>query len=167
MDDLKKIEINLFQLSATRLFASSADCRGFTLVELIVVAAVLGVLASMALPFYSGYIKSVRNSACVADLRSIDKAILAYVTSNNALPASLNDVGMGSTVDPWQRPFAYKILSNGDPLALEDIAFHPLNTDYDLYSTGPDGVSLPATGDPGNTDDIVRSNDGAYVGVRP
>jgi len=41
-----------------------------------------------------------------------------------------------------------------------------LNTDYDLYSMGVNGRSSTAGGDPDNDDDIVRSNDGSYVGPR-
>ena len=41
----------------------------------------------------------------------------------------------------------------------------PINTDYDLYSKGPDGASSPPLTARAGQDDIVRANDGAYIGV--
>jgi prepilin-type N-terminal cleavage/methylation domain-containing protein len=69
----------LFQRLNTRREQLFAGCSGFTLIELIVVVAILGVLVTMALPFFSGYIRTVKNNACAADLRVIDKAISAYI----------------------------------------------------------------------------------------
>ena len=41
----------------------------------------------------------------------------------------------------------------------------PINSDFDLYSTGPDGASVaPLTAEP-SRDDIVRANDGAFIGL--
>jgi general secretion pathway protein G len=112
------------------------------------------------------YIKSTRSSACASDLRTIEKAITAYVIDRNALPASLNDVGMAGRLDPWKRPYVYQVVVAGSELV--DFAQNPLNTDYDLYSMGQDGASTPSPGnDPSNADDIARANDGSYVGVRP
>jgi general secretion pathway protein G len=41
----------------------------------------------------------------------------------------------------------------------------PLNSDFDLYSKGPDGESVPALTAGVSRDDIVRANDGAFIGV--
>jgi len=141
-------------------------CCGFTLVELIVVMAILGVLATMSIPVYSSYSKTVKNNICISDLRTIDKVIQAYVIDKNALPSSLSDVGMDNQTDPWKRHYQYQNLSLV-PVPLEDIARLPLNLDYDLYSAGEDGLSDPTAGVSGNEDDIVRSNGGAYIGGRP
>jgi general secretion pathway protein G len=46
----------------------------------------------------------------------------------------------------------------------KDKNLHPLNTDFDLYSLGPDGESrLPLTAGP-SRDDILRANNGAFIG---
>jgi len=142
--------------------AAVYGCHGFTLVELIVVCAVLGVLAAMAIPSFSAYVKTAKVAACAADLRTIEKAVASYVIERNVLPASLNDVGLGAQLDPWKRLYVYS-----DPAALIDAsAVTPLNTDYDLYSKGEDGESSVAP-DATTEDDIARSNDGSFVGVRP
>ena len=40
----------------------------------------------------------------------------------------------------------------------------PINTDYDLYSAGPDGNSVPPLTAAASRDDIVRANDGRFIG---
>lgn len=140
---------------------------GFTLVELIVVTAVLGILAAMAIPNFNEYSRTAKNNACLSELRTIEKTIAVYVIEKNALPNSLNDIGLASRLDPWKRPYQYTNLSIAGAVPLEDIAGVVLNLDFDLYSFGEDGSSSSVSGDPGNADDIVRSNDGAFVGKRP
>jgi general secretion pathway protein G len=41
----------------------------------------------------------------------------------------------------------------------------PLNSDYDLYSRGKDGLSQPRITDPVSLDDVIRGNDGAFLGL--
>lgn len=142
------------------------DSRGVTLVELVVVIGILGVLALMAMPSYNGYMKTVKNNACASDIRIIDKAVTAYFIDRNVLPPSLEAAGMGDQLDPWKRPYEYKIL-DGVNVPQQDIGAHDLNHDFDLYSKGEDGASSPLFGEPENDDDISRANDGAFVGGRP
>jgi general secretion pathway protein G len=40
----------------------------------------------------------------------------------------------------------------------------PINTDFDLYSVGPDGNTQPPLTAPVSRDDIVRANDGRFIG---
>jgi general secretion pathway protein G len=41
----------------------------------------------------------------------------------------------------------------------------PLNTDFDLFSMGQDGVSKPPLTSQDSWDDIVRANNGGFVGL--
>lgn len=47
----------------------------------------------------------------------------------------------------------------------KDKSLHPLNTDYDLYSMGPDGRSVSPLTAKASRDDIIRANNGGFIGV--
>lgn len=143
------------------------DRRGFSLVELITVMAIVAALATMALPAYTGYLRTVKNGRCVSDLRTIDKAVTGYILDNNSLPTQLSDIGIAANqLDPWGRTFQYQIISSDHSNALEDQFFQPLNTDYDLYSLGEDGASALPYANSTSGDDIARYNNGMFIGLR-
>jgi general secretion pathway protein G len=78
----------------------------------------------------------------------------------------LNAIGRMNLLDPWGHPYQYQNLTGGGGTPLQDFIGNDYNTDYDLYSLGPDGASAQVYADPTSLDDIVRSNDGGYVGMR-
>ena len=58
--------------------------RGFTLVELVVVIAILGILAGVAVPVYSGYVKKAHQAADNQLLGAVNTAFAAALLENNA-----------------------------------------------------------------------------------
>ena len=66
---------------------------GFTLVELIVVIAILGILAGIAIPAYSGYIKKANDAAVVTELDAIKTA----VQSADATTGIVNKITVADT----------------------------------------------------------------------
>ena len=47
----------------------------------------------------------------------------------------------------------------------KDHSLHPLNSTYDLYSMGKDGDSKAPLTAQASRDDIIRANDGGYIGL--
>lgn len=139
---------------------------GFTLVELVTVIAILGILSSIAVPAYSRYIEKARITACIAEIRMLEKGIFAYEAANGNLPNNLNNIGLGNVLDPWRNPYQYLPVAGTPPGQLrKDRFLVPLNSDFDLYSMGKDGRSQPPLTAHASRDDILRANDGGYVGL--
>lgn len=59
---------------------------GFTLVELLVVTAIIGVLVSLLLPTVQASREAARRGACQSNLRQVGLALLAYESTNSRLP---------------------------------------------------------------------------------
>lgn len=65
---------------------------GFTLVELIVVIAILGILAGIAVPAYSGYIKKANEAADYAQLDAIKTAVVFAYTDKHVKDDTFTDI---------------------------------------------------------------------------
>ena len=141
---------------------------GFTLVELVVVGALIGTLSMIVVPRFLGYAERVRLTQVLTDLREMDVDISQYVMDHNNLPTDLTEVGYGNLRDPWGNPYRYLNIFAGGPgvagAQRKDHFMVPVNSDYDLYSMGPDGASQPPFTSAASRDDIVRASNGSWIG---
>ncbi len=65
---------------------------GFTLVELMIVMLIIGILATVAIPYFVASIRSAREAALKEDLHVIRDAIDSYTMDKNKAPQSLEDL---------------------------------------------------------------------------
>jgi general secretion pathway protein G len=133
--------------------------------ELVAVAAALLIAGSFAVPAFNGYVERARVARAVSDIGTMSLQLYRWERQTNSLPATLAEAGL-TAVDPWGRPYIYLRAGDASPARLrKDAELVPLNSDFDLYSLGPDGMSaLPLPAAP-SLDDVVRAADGAYIGV--
>ena len=82
--------------------------RGFTLIELVVVIAILGILAGLAIPRFLDATATARGARIVADMRTIDSAIVIYNAKTGSLPAS-KDAMLSD--DSTKSPQYYQLLA--------------------------------------------------------
>jgi type IV pilus assembly protein PilA len=67
--------------------------EGFTLIELMIVVAIIGILAAIAIPQFSAYRAKAFNSAAESDLRNLMTAEEAYVADNQTYTATQSLLG--------------------------------------------------------------------------
>jgi len=146
------------------------SAKAWTLVELLLVVAIVGILSAIAVPVWNNYLDKARNTAAMGDIRTIESEIVKFHAERGRPPNTLAEAGLPTRLDPWGNPYEYLRIAGLTKKDVEgkwrkDRFLVPLNSDFDLYSEGKDGDSQPALTAKASRDDIIRANGGAYVGL--
>lgn len=134
----------------------------------MVVVAILAILGTLALPAYQNYVNEARIATSIKEIQQIS-LVLDDLYFDGKPPATLAAAGVDLT-DPWGNPYQYLWLRGNPSPAVNgtrrrDKSMNPVNTDYDLYSLGADGLTAPQFVAGEALDDVVRANDGDFVGL--
>ena len=101
--------------------------RGFTLVEMIVVIAIIGVLATIIVTRYAGQTDQAKAAAAKSQVAQIESAVISFQANTGRLPNSLTELvnkpsdsvnwqeggylkGRGVPKDPWGNEFIYRLM---------------------------------------------------------
>ncbi len=141
--------------------------KGLTIIELMLIVAILGIFAAIALPAYERYRERIRVFQAVNDIGAISTLIYKFAHDDGAFPATLVEVGANAMRDPWGNPYQY--VNHEDRRSRgqwrKDKNIVPINNDFDVFSMGEDGRSVPPLTAKHSRDDIVRANDGRFIGL--
>ena len=153
-------------MSSPEILLAKSNRNRFTLLEAVIVIAAIGLVSILAVPAYQNYQELKDIEQAVNDIAAINIAVTKYQLENNKLPENLLALNMDHLRDPWGLPYQYTPhMSSSPEQQRKNKNLTPVNNDYDLYSKGKDGKSAAALSADFSHDDIVRANNGKWVGL--
>lgn len=118
----------------------SAKESGFTLVELMIVMAIIGILVSIAVPIYVRVVKSAKEAALREDLYTMRTAINSYTVDKEKAPQDLDD-----------------LVQSG---YLKSIPIDPMTSRSDTWMTGQSDTLTDINETEGGIDDVHSGSQG-------
>jgi general secretion pathway protein G len=128
----------------------------FTLVELLLVLVILGILAALVLPKFTGRTEQARITAAITQISTFKTALDSFEVDTGGYPRGQDGLqqllvappdvtgwrgpylSSDIPLDPWQHPYVYEYPGRINP------------SGFDIVSMGPDGQ-------PGTADDIMNA----------
>ena len=90
--------------------------KGFTLIELMIVVAIIGILAAVALPAYQDYATRAKVSEVVLAASGARTTVAEAYAANNAFPASASAAGITSQSSKYVKSVSYAVGTASDAI---------------------------------------------------
>ena len=165
----------------------AAWSSAFTLIEILIVVGILGTIAAIVVPMYMEALGKARVAHAIGDIASMSSEISLFWFDNSRYPNSLAEINRADMLDPYGEPYEYLNIADaggggggggggrggrgggggggGGSGGRIDRFLVPVNSDFDLYSKGKDKESARAFTAAQSHDDIVRANNGMFIGL--
>lgn len=138
------------------------------IVEIVMSVMLVTLMLTLVVPAALRLIADAREDNAISQVEEIQEKIDGFYKTHSRYPISLVELYESAPLDPWNNPYQYLSLADGlqktrgQARKYKDMTL--INSDYDLYSMGPDGKSVPPlTADP-SRDDIIRARNGKFIG---
>lgn len=109
-------------------------------------------------------------SQASSDIAIMGNKITDHFVDYGQYPETLEELDLPKLRDPYGYAYEYMVIFGKNQSEIQgkwrkDRFLVPINYDFDLYSVGEDGESVAPLTAKASHDDIIRANNGRYIGI--